>query len=448
MPESPETIAAIATAPGQSGIGIIRVSGKKSLSIAETITSTAIKPRLAKYCQFSDQQNEIIDKGVVLYFNSPGSYTGEDVVEFHGHGSMITLNLLLKEILKLGARAALPGEFTQRAYLNGKLDLLQAEAVADLIESNSEKAARHAIQSLTGDFSERVNKLVDSVTILRVYVEGSLDFPEDEIDFLVDADIPQRISDLLQQLDNLLSSAVAGKKLRQGVKTVIIGRPNVGKSSLLNALMGSEKAIVTDLAGTTRDIIEDTIYLSGMAITLIDTAGIRNPENAIEAEGIKRSWEQIKEAEVLIVVTDQAEFGQDDLKLISELPDTKVLFVHNKVDLFDHPAERRKLDGREHLFLSAKDKVGIDNLMYNLREVITEKNHAEDLVLARERHIQLLNKSRDALTAGLEEFNKNTQGEILAEHLKDAQEILGEITGKVHNDDLLGEIFSRFCIGK
>ena len=241
---------------------------------------------------------------------------------------------------------------------------------------------------------------------------------------------------------------MAGKKLRQGVNTVIIGRPNVGKSSLLNAMTGSDKAIVTDLAGTTRDIIEDTIFLSGMAITLIDTAGIRNPENTIEAEGIKRSWEQIKEADVLIVVTDQEEFGQDDLKLISELPDIKTLFVHNKTDLFDRPAERIKLNGREHLFLSAKKRTGIDYLINDLRDVVTEKNDSEDLVLARERHIQLLNKSRDSLTAGLDDFNKSPQGEILAEHLKHAQEFLGEITGRVHNDDLLGEIFSRFCIGK
>ncbi len=448
MPDAQDTIAAIATAPGKSGIGIIRISGPKSLNIAQAITSIKITPRLAQHAEFLDQNNEAIDRGIIIYFKAPGSYTGEDVVELQGHGSMVTLNMLLKEVCRLGARPARPGEFSQRAFLNGKLDLVQAEAVADLIASTSEKSARYAIQSLEGRFSERVAALVAAVTTLRVYVEGALDFPEEEIDFLAGAQIPEKINHIQQQVESLLNSAVAGKKLRQGMNVVIIGRPNVGKSSLLNALSGSNKAIVTSQAGTTRDVIEDTVYIAGMAITLIDTAGIRTPENEIEAEGIKRSREQILGADILVLVTDKEDLTLQEVEITQGQPNAHLLIVHNKIELYGHTAEIITTNDNQHIYLSVSQNEGIEILIKALKDLVTEGNDNEDLVLARQRHIQLLSKTRDVLAEGLTEFEHHGQGELLADNLKSAQDHLGEITGEVHNDDLLGEIFSRFCIGK
>ncbi|NNE37712.1 MAG: tRNA uridine-5-carboxymethylaminomethyl(34) synthesis GTPase MnmE [Gammaproteobacteria bacterium] len=448
MPDSRDTIAAIATAPGKSGIGIIRISGPKCLDIAQAITTTTLKPRSVQHTDFLDHNREIIDKGIVIYFKAPGSYTGEDVVEFQGHGSMVTLNLLLKEICRRGARHASPGEFSQRAFLNGKLDLVQAEAVADLIASTSEKSARQAIRSLEGRFSARILDLVEAVTTVRVYVESALDFSEEEIDVLADAEIPEKIKTILDQLDRLLNDAVAGKKLREGLNVVIVGRPNVGKSSLLNLLSGSNKAIVTGLAGTTRDIIEDTIYLDGLAMTLIDTAGIRDPENEIEAEGIKRSQEQIMGADVLVLVTDNQETTREETDIVQDHPAEQVFIVHNKIDLYGHPATSKKILEYQHIFLSASNNEGVDYLIDALQKLVGENNSSEDLVLARERHIHLLTNTRDMLTSGLEDFHHQGQVELLAECLKSAQKSLGEITGEVHNDDLLGEIFSRFCIGK
>lgn len=448
MSNSRDTIAAIATAPGKSGIGIIRISGPKSLEIAETITTAKIKPRLVYHTGFLDQDREAVDKGIVIYFKAPASYTGEDIVEFQGHGSMVTLNLMLKEIYRLGARPAAPGEFSQRAFLNGKLDLVQAEAVADLIGSTSEKSARHALRSLEGRFSSRIHTLVEAMISVRVYIEGSLDFPEEEIDFLADAEIPEKITNILNQLDSLLNDAVVGKKLRQGLNVVIVGRPNVGKSSLLNILSGSEKAIVTGLAGTTRDIVEDTIFIAGLAITLIDTAGIRTPENEIEAEGIKRSRQQIKDADVLVLVTDLEEITREELEYTHAQPTARVFIVHNKIDLYGHPAEIKTLNNLQHFYLSTMNNEGVEALKNALRELVAENNDNEDMVLARERHVQLLTKTRDVLKEGLDIFRQHRHGEILADCLKMAQKHLGEITGEVHSDDLLGEIFSRFCIGK
>lgn len=448
MPDNPETIAAIATAPGKSGIGIIRISGPKSLQIAKSITGINPIPRRAHIAIFKNKKQQVLDKGILIFFKSPDSYTGENVVELQGHGSQIILNMLLKEAFSLGAIPASPGEFTQRAYLNGKLDLIQAESVADLIESTSEKSAIYAMQSLDGEFSARIKLIVDEVTSTRVFVEGSLDFPEEEINFLDGENVPEKIMNTITKLDRLLKSAVAGKKLRQGMKVVIMGRANVGKSSLLNILTGTEKSIVTNYAGTTRDLIEDTIYLSGVAITLIDTAGIREPENVIEEEGIKRSRSQIKNADILLLVTDEAEITNNDLQMLVQQDNNRLIIIHNKIDLYGHKAIAKQIEGEQHLYLSAKNNEGIENLIAALEQTVLANNDSEDLVYARERHIQLLKKAKQTLEQGVDEFKKSGQGEILAEYLKTAQQLLGQITGEVHSDDLLGEIFSRFCIGK
>lgn len=448
MPDYPETIAAIATAPGKSGIGIIRISGPKSLQIANSITGISPKPRQAHFIPFKNKEQQVLDKGLLIYFKSPDSYTGEDVVELQGHGSQVILNMILKEAFLLGAVPAAPGEFTQRAYLNGKLDLIQAESVADLIESTSEKSAIYAMQSLDGEFSARIKSIVDTVTSTRVYVEGSLDFPEEEIDFLDNENVPNNIMQAIKELDALLKSAAAGKKLRQGMSVVIMGRANVGKSSLLNELVGTNKSIVTNHAGTTRDVIEDTIYIAGVAITLIDTAGIREPENIIEKEGIRRSQEQIKKADVLLLVTDAPEITSNELQMLAQQEKKHLIIIHNKIDLYGHKVIDEKVEGVQHLYLSVKNKEGIENLKSALENIILIDNDSENLVYARERHIQLLTKAKHVLEQGLKEFKTSKQGEILAEFLKTTQELLGQITGEFHSDDLLGEIFSRFCIGK
>jgi tRNA modification GTPase len=448
MPDYPETIAAIATAPGKSGIGIVRISGPKSLQIATSITGIRPKPRQVHFIPFKNKEQQVLDKGLVIYFKSPDSYTGEDVVELQGHGSQVILNMILKEAFSLGAVPADPGEFTQRAYLNGKLDLIQAESVADLIESTSEKSAIYAMQSLVGEFSARIKSIIDKVTTIRVYVEGSLDFPEEEIDFLDNENVPNNIMQAIKELDTLLKSAAAGKKLRQGMNVVIMGRANVGKSSLLNLLVGTNKSIVTHHAGTTRDVIEDTIYVAGVAITLIDTAGIREPENIIEKEGIRRSQKQIKNADVLLLVTDGPEITRKELQMLDQQEKKHLIIIHNKIDLYGHKAVDEQIEGVQHIYLSVKNKEGVESLKLALKNIILVNNDSENLVYARERHIQLLTKAKRALEQGLKEFETSRQGEILADFLKTTQELLGQITGEFHSDDLLGEIFSRFCIGK
>ena len=450
MSDRQDTIAAIATSQGKGGIGIVRLSGKESLSIATTISGIKIKPRYTHHCSFKDSRNRLIDQGVLIFFNAPNSYTGEDVVEFHGHGGQVVLNLLLKETLSLGARLARPGEFTERAYLNERIDLVQAEAVADLIDSVSEAAARSAARSLEGDFSTRINSLLEQIIHVRVYVEGALDFPEEEIDFLKESDVLSQLNSISNGLSELLKSAMGGKRLRDGIRAVIIGRPNVGKSSLLNRLTGIDRAIVTDIAGTTRDVIEETILIGGLSVDIVDTAGLREPEGKVEAEGVRRSLDEINKAQIIIVVTDQS---GDEININQWIQDRKfttdqLLILHNKIDLRDEkPALIIKKD-IHHIYASMKTGAGIDILKDVISKISGVYDNSENLVLARERHIQSLSKAMEFITSGISAFSASGQAEILAEELKKTQRALAEITGEFHNEDLLGEIFSRFCIGK
>ena len=445
-----DTIAAIATSPGKGGIGVVRISGKKSLNIAKEICGKKIRPRHAHFSIFRDSQKRAIDQGIVLFFNAPQSFTGEDVVELQGHGGQVVLNLLLKEVLKHGARLARPGEFTERAYLNEKIDLVQAEAVADLIESGSEQAARSAIRSLEGEFSDNINIIVKELVLIRVFVEGALDFPEEEIDFLKEPNTIARLESIINKLDDLLKNSRRGVKLREGLRVVIIGRPNVGKSSLLNRLASFSKAIVSEKAGTTRDVIEETILINGVTIDVADTAGLREAKDDIEAEGVQRALKEIKKAEVVIFVTDKCELDQEDKRWLysKKIQTERLLILHNKIDLTGQEHGQNNQEGIDHIYASMKTGKGIDHLRETLGQVCGASQYNENLVMARERHIQSLMVAKELISSGMTKFRSTSEGEILAEELKKAQDALGQITGLFHTEDLLGEIFSRFCIGK
>ena len=450
MSDRPDTIAAIATPPGKSGIGIVRVSGKESLSIARKITNKNIKPRNAHFSSFKDGQGRLIDSGLTIFFNAPHSFTGEDVVEFQGHGGQVVMNLLLKEVLNHGARLARPGEFTERAYMNEKIDLVQAEAVADLINSVSEQAALSAVRSLEGEFSSQINGLVDGLVSIRVFVEGALDFPEEEIDFLKDSAVVENIENIIHKLNDLLLAAINGSKLRAGTRAVIIGRPNVGKSSLLNRLAGINRAIVTDVAGTTRDVIEDTIQIDGLSLNIVDTAGLREPEGIVEEEGVRRSLSEIEKADIVIFVTDALELNDEEVKMLGrhEIPPDKQIVLHNKIDLFKGQNKKKIKNTKNRIFVSTRTGEGMDLFRNELIDIAVQHESGENTILARERHIQALSQGKKIIDDAYARFKKSGQGEILAEELRRAQQKLGEITGEFHNEDLLGEIFSRFCIGK
>jgi tRNA modification GTPase len=449
MPER-HTIAAIVTSHGKSGVGIVRLSGKQSLNIAKAISKNDIKPRHAHFCTLTDKQNRIIDQGVLIYFNAPNSFTGEDVIELQVHGSDIVLNILLKEVLSLGARLARPGEFTERAFLNERIDLVQAEAVADLIDSVSEQAARSAARSLQGEFSKKIHFLVEELINIRVFVEGALDFPEEEIDFLKDSDILNNLEKILTELDQLLINANAGKKLREGLRAAIVGKPNVGKSSLLNRLAGIDRAIVTDIAGTTRDVIEETVLIDGLAVNIVDTAGLREPEGQVEAEGIKRSLNEINKADIIIYVTDKALLESEDRLWIAntKISNEKLIVLHNKIDLNKKKAGEITLEGICHIFASMKTGNGTEFLSAAIKNFYGVGQNLENIVLARERHIEALMKAKLDIETVRAEFLLMGQGEILAEGLRLSQVTLSNITGEFHTEELLGEIFSRFCIGK
>jgi tRNA modification GTPase len=449
MPEW-HTIAAIVTSHGKSGVGIVRLSGKQSLNIAKAISKKDIKPRHAHFCAFIDKQNRIIDQGVLIYFNAPNSFTGEDVVELQVHGSDVVLNILLKDVLLRGARLARPGEFTERAFLNERIDLVQAEAIADLIDSVSEQAARSAVRSLQGEFSRKIHYLVEELINIRVFVEGALDFPEEEIDFLKDSDISSKLEKILMELDQLLVNAKAGKKLREGLRAAIVGKPNVGKSSLLNRLAGVDRAIVTDIAGTTRDVIEETVLIDGLAVNIVDTAGLREPEGRVEAEGIKRSLNEISKADIIIYVTDKVLLEAEDRKWIdnTNISIKKLIVLHNKIDLNKKNPGEKTQEGICHIFASMKTGKGRDYIMAAVKNFYGVEQNFENIVLARERHIEALMKAKLDIESVLAEFLLTGQGEILAEGLRLSQLTLGKITGEYHTEELLGEIFSRFCIGK
>ena len=450
-----ETIVAQATAPGRGGIGILRVSGPKAADVAHAVLGKCPKPRMADYLPFKDADGTVLDQGIALYFKGPNSFTGEDVLELQGHGGQVVLDLLLKRILLIdGIRLARPGEFSEQAFLNDKLDLAQAEAIADLIDASSEQAARSALKSLQGEFSNKVNQLVDSVIYLRTYVEAAIDFPDEEIDFLADGKIEGHLNDIIQQLNGVRQEAKQGAILREGMKVVIAGRPNAGKSSLLNALAGREAAIVTDIAGTTRDVLREHIHIDGMPLHIIDTAGLREASDEVERIGIARAWEEIAQADQVLLMIDSTEQKVDDFKaewaeFLAKLPpNMPVTVIRNKVDLSGEAEGLEQLENFTLIRLSAQTKVGVDLLREHLKKSMGYQSSTEGGFLARRRHLQALEEAAEHLARGHVQLTQFFAGELLAEELRMVQNALSEITGQFTSDDLLGNIFSSFCIGK
>ncbi|MDX1654922.1 MAG: tRNA uridine-5-carboxymethylaminomethyl(34) synthesis GTPase MnmE [Candidatus Competibacteraceae bacterium] len=445
-----DTIAAIATPPGQGGVGIIRISGPRVPEIAKILLGRLPEPRRAVFCPFRNDQGQPIDEGLLLYFAAPYSFTGEAVLELHGHGGPVVLDLLLARVLELGARPARPGEFSQRAFLNDKLDLAQAEAVADLIESGTAAAVRAAVSSLQGAFSERVHTLVEGLVQLRIYVESAIDFPEEEIDFLADSRLVTRLLDLEEQLARLRAGAFQGQLLRDGMTVVIAGRPNAGKSSLLNRLAGREAAIVTDIPGTTRDVLREQISIDGMPLHVVDTAGLRDSADRVEQEGIRRAWREIKGADrILLVVDDRLGLSDEDRGLLEQLPTHgNVTVIHNKIDLSEGRPGLGQGDGYKGVWLSARTGAGFDTLTDHLKDCMGFRQAGEGAFMARRRHLEALARTARHLEQARFQLQDNRAGELAAEDLRAAQEALGEITGEFTSDDLLGRIFSTFCIGK
>lgn len=448
-PSQPDTIAAIATAPGRGGIGVVRVSGRGLAEFAERLTGKPAKPRHAGFVRFLDRDGAAIDEGLLLFFPAPHSFTGEDVVELQGHGGPVVLRLLLNRCVELGARLAQPGEFSQRAFLNGKLDLAQAEAVADLIEASTEAAARSAVRSLSGEFSREIQTLSDELIDLRMLVEATLDFPEEEIDFLEQANAAGRLQAVADQLARVQQRASQGALLRSGLNVVLVGQPNVGKSSLLNALAGHERAIVTDVAGTTRDTLRETIQIEGIPLHIIDTAGLRETDDVVERIGVQRTWQEVERADVVLRLLDARGGAEDeDAQIDARLPATVPrILVFNKIDLAGRAAQRiaATLDQPEQIYLCAKSGAGVELLQAALLEIAGWQAHTEDVPLARERHLIALRHAAEHVALAAERFYSL---ELFAEELRLAQHYLGEITGEFTADDLLGVIFSRFCIGK
>lgn len=444
-----DTIAAVASAPGVGGIGAIRVSGPASATIAFALLGRAPRERHAHYAVYRDAHEAAIDRGLLLWFRAPRSFTGEDVLELHAHGSPVVLRLLLARVLELGARHARPGEFSERAFLNGKLDLAQAEAVADLVASGSEAAARAALRSLDGAFSARVHALVETIVRLRVWIESAIDFPEEEIDFLADAGLAELFDAARAQAQALLQATRRGVRLADGLHVVIVGRPNVGKSSLLNALAATERAIVTDIAGTTRDVLRETIDLDGIAVTLVDTAGLRETGDAVEREGVRRARAELARADVAVLVSDRA--GADiDQVLFTGVPASAVrIVVCNKVDLDGVQPHIEPTAEPVRIHLSAHTRAGLDLLVDALkRHAGVEQETGAGAFTARARHVTALERAIGCIDAAATILAHTRAGELAAEELRGAQHHLGEITGEYRNDDLLGEIFSTFCIGK
>jgi len=447
---APDIIAAIATPPGRGGIGIVRLSGSNLAPLAAALTSKAPAPRHAGLVDFEAVDGTLIDRGLLLYFPAPASFTGEDVLELHGHGGPVVLNLLLARCLELGARLAQPGEFTRRAFLNGKLDLAQAEAVADLIDASTAAAARSAVRSLQGDFSRAVHALVDELTDLRLLLEATLDFPEEEIDFLKQADAVGRIARLDARLAEVRTRARQGKLLQAGLAVVLVGQPNVGKSSLLNRLAGDDLAIVTPTPGTTRDALKSSIQIRGIPLHIIDTAGLRATEDEVEKIGIARAWKAVREADLALLLLDaRTGLTADDRAILDRLPASLPrLIVRNKIDLATELPSKTRDGETMTLALSAKTGQGMDLLEAALLEIAGWQN-TEDIFTARARHVQALEAGATHLSAARVELEAPHPAlELFAENLRLTQNALTEITGEFTADDLLGAIFSRFCIGK
>ena len=445
--QATDTIAAIATAPGAGGIGVVRLSGPGALAIGETLSAIKLRPRHTHYAVFRDDRGDIIDDGIVLSFPAPHSYTGEDVVELQAHGSPVLLQQLLQRCLDLGARASRPGEFTERAWLNHKLDLAQAEAVADLIAAGSAAAARAARRSLDGVFSARVDVLLAALTALRVHIEAAIDFPEEEIDFLADADLQHRLDGVLGEHAALLAEAARGQRLRDGLHVVIVGAPNVGKSSLLNALAGNDRAIVTPVPGTTRDLLRESVRLDGVELTLVDTAGLRASGDAIELEGMRRARDELAKADLVLAVVDAREPDAARAGLAAELATApNVLWLHNKADLLELAVLPTATP--DQLWLSAHSGCNLDMLRQYLRLAAGDGEGVAGAFSARARHVDALRRVGMHLDSARNRLRIDRAGELAAEELRLGQEVLGEITGATSSDDLLGAIFSSFCIGK
>lgn len=443
-----QTIAAIASATGAGGIGVIRVSGSSAHQLAEALLGREPRARHAHPCAVRDAAGDVLDRGLMLYFPAPHSFTGEDVLELQMHGSPVMLRCLLARMFELGAIPARAGEFSERAFLNGKLDLSQAEAIADLIASSSEAAARAATRSLEGDFSGQVGALTEAVIRMRIWIEAAIDFPEEEIDFLAAPGLVEDLARLRQTLDSLLAAARRGVRLSDGLHAVIVGRPNAGKSSLLNALAANERAIVTEIAGTTRDILRETIDLDGIGLTLVDTAGLRESSDVVEIEGMRRARAELEKADLAILVTDD-EHVDTDIGLLASLPESMgCLIVHNKIDLDRTSARREFVAGNCHVWLSARSGDGLDLLIAELRKAAGQEGTGEGAFSARARHVAALERARKHLGSATDALELQHAGELAAEELRVVQQELNSITGEFSNEDLLGRIFADFCIGK
>ena len=446
LPTAIETIAAIATPPGKGGVGIVRVSGPNVGAIAMAIIGKLPAARYAQFADFKDVHHTIIDSGLALFFPGPNSFTGEDVLELQGHGGPVVMDLLLQAVVAAGARLAKPGEFSERAFLNDKIDLAQAEAIADLIDASSVHAARSATRSLQGEFSQRVNYLLDALIRLRTYVEASIDFPEEEIDFLSDGKVAADLENIAESVAAVLDTAKQGVLLKDGLSIVIAGKPNAGKSSLLNCLSGRESAIVTDVAGTTRDVLREHIQIDGLPLHIIDTAGLRASEDVVEQEGVRRAEHEITQADAIVLVIDSQQTEdpqQQHANIFAQ--DKPILVVWNKIDL---PNAGRISSAENNIAVSTKTGAGLVELKQALKNIVQYNDNNQHQFIARRRHIDALKRAQAFIQQGQHQLANQQAGELLAEDLLQAQTALAEITGAFSADDLLGEIFSSFCIGK
>ena len=444
MNSASDTIVASATPPGTGGIGVVRVSGDQTERIARAVLGSLPEPRTATYRRFSDGHGREIDTGLALYFPGPASFTGESVLELQGHGGPTVVAMMVEALVDLGARMAEPGEFSARAFHNGKLDLVQAEAIVDLVNSTTQQAARGALRSLSGAFSAAIDALHEKLVGLRMYVEAAIDFPEEEIDFLSDEKLEVRLDECAESFDRIVDQTRQGRVLRDGYQLVIVGKPNAGKSSLMNLLSGQDAAIVTEIAGTTRDVLREQIDIDGLAVELVDTAGLREDPDRIEQEGIRRARKAIQEADAVLWIQDASEeaLSGPDEELPSAIPLTT---VRNKIDLTGEPAGET---GEDSINLSAKTGAGIDALREHIKRRAGYENLGEGALTARRRHLEALNRAREHFATGREALATTRAGELLAEELRLSHQALGEITGAISSDELLGKIFSEFCIGK
>jgi len=442
-----ETIAAIATASGAGGIGIVRVSGPASRLIALGILGQCPTPRHAAYLDFKLEDGTLIDRGIAIFYENPHSYTGEDVLELQAHGGTALMQILLARCIELGARQAEPGEFTRRAYLNDKLDLAQAEAVADVISAATVEAAKSAVRSLSGEFSKHINALLLKLIDLRMFVEACLDFPEEEIDFITQGRVAEKLETIMVELMAVFSKAKQGSLLREGIVVVLVGQPNVGKSSLMNQLAGEDVAIVTSVAGTTRDTIKNAIQINGVPLHIIDTAGLRETDDEVEKFGIERTWRATETANIALLLVDAAHgIGEQEKTILARLPqEIRKIWVHNKIDVGNTKPSCKQIDGATHIYLSAKTGDGLALLKNQLLALAGYQSNSEGIFMARARHLQALAEVDAHLNGAKRQMSS---AELLAEELRLAQDDLASITGEFTPDDLLGEIFSKFCIGK